>query len=216
MTNLEKSKPYTGLGAPTLHLDGVVATITLNRPEVHNKIEPLDLVTLSGYFEQLNSNKAIKVLIITGSGKSFSSGFDLTQLADATAKSEENLFETLVDRLEALDAITLARLNGPVYGGSTDLALACDFRIATTDCAMFMPAARLGLHYYGHGIRRWVSRIGLGPAKKLFLTARKIQADEMLRIGYLDSVVPAAQLDDEIKRWVDDLSATNPQCLCIG
>ena len=69
---------------------------------------------------------------------------------------------------------TICRLNGGVYGGSTDLALACDFRIGVDTAEMFMPAARLGLHYYKSGIERYVTRLGVDNAKKLFLTAQKI------------------------------------------
>jgi enoyl-CoA hydratase/carnithine racemase len=93
-------------------------------------------------------------------------------------------FETVVNRLEDIAVPTICRLNGGVYGGSTDLALACDFRIGVDSCEMFMPAARLGLHYYKSGIARYVSRLGVDNAEKLFLTARKIGAVEMLRIGY--------------------------------
>lgn len=75
---------------------------------------------------------------------------------------------------------------------------------------MFMPAARLGLHYYPHGIRRWVTRLGLGGAKKLFLTARPIQAEEMQRIGYLDSLVPTEELDAEVKKWTDEFMVMAP------
>ena len=65
---------------------------------------------------------------------------------------------------------TICALNGGVYGGSTDMALSCDFRIGVEGITMFMPAARLGLHYYAGGMRRYVARLGLGAAKKLFLT----------------------------------------------
>jgi enoyl-CoA hydratase/carnithine racemase len=116
----------------------------------------------------------------------------------------------MVDRLEDLGVPTICRLNGGVYGGSTDLALACDFRIGVDSAEMFMPAARLGLHYYTSGIRRYVSRLGADNAKKLFLTAEKISAPEMLRIGYLTAMVPAEQLDAEVDRLATQLSANAP------
>jgi enoyl-CoA hydratase/carnithine racemase len=81
-----------------------------------------------------------------------------------------------------------------VYGGSTDMALSCDFRIGVEGMSMFMPAARLGLHYYAGGMRRYVARLGLGAAKKLFLTAAKLDTAEMLKIGYLDEAVPPDRL----------------------
>src|ERR1700758_4442165 len=106
----------------------------------------------------------------------------------------------MVDRLEDLGVPTICRLNGGVYGGSTDLALACDFRIGVDTSEMFMPAARLGLHYYTSGIKRYVSRLGADNAKRLFLTAEKISAAEMLRIGYLTALVAPGALDAEVDR----------------
>ena len=105
---------------------------------------------------------------------------------------------------------TICRINGGVYGGSTDLALACDFRIGVDTGEMFMPAARLGLHYYKTGIMRYVSRLGVDNAKKLFLTAQKIDAPEMLRIGYLTAMVPAEALDQEVDKLAGVLAGNAP------
>jgi len=85
---------------------------------------------------------------------------------------------------------TVAALNGGVYGGGTDLGLACDIRIGVAQSRMMMPAGQIGLHYYASGIRRYVTRMGPGAAKRLFLLGETLQAEEMLRIGYLDEVVP--------------------------
>lgn len=199
---------------PMLAVNGGVATITLRRPSTHNRIEPGDLAVLSGFLRELNDTPAVRVIVFQSTGKSFSSGFDLTRLggvaANTSSEDYQNPFEELCDAFENARAVTIARLHAPVYGGATDLALSCDFRIGAESIRMFMPAARLGLHYYGHGMRRWVSRLGLGPAKKLFLTSRTIQAQEMLNIGYLDAVVPGEELDAEVQRWVDDLLAMAP------
>src|SRR4051794_8823710 len=78
---------------------------------------------------------------------------------------------------------------------------------------MFMPAARLGLHYYTSGIRRYVSRLGADNAKKLFLTAQKIEAPEMLRIGYLTACVPAESLDEEVDRLASILAGNAPAAM---
>jgi enoyl-CoA hydratase/carnithine racemase len=119
----------------------------------------------------------------------------------------------VADRLEDLSLPTICRLNGGVYGGSTDLALACDFRIGVDTSEMFMPAARLGLHYYKSGIQRYVSRLGADNAKMLFLTAQKIPAPEMLRIGYLTAMVPADALDEEVDRLANALAANAPKAM---
>ncbi len=85
-------------------------------------------------------------------------------------------FQALADEVETARPVTIARLNGPVYGGATDLALACDFRLGVDTARMFMPAAKFGLQYYPHGLRRWVTRLGLAASKSLFLTGRTIEA----------------------------------------
>ncbi|HUD32991.1 MAG TPA: enoyl-CoA hydratase/isomerase family protein [Variovorax sp.] len=195
---------------PALSIDGAVATITLRRPSTHNRIEPDDVGLLRAYLDDLNGRPDVRVIVFAGEGRTFSSGFDLTRLGATATTRAENTFELLTDEIENARAVTLARLDGPVYGGSTDLALACDFRIGTEGIRMFMPAARLGLHYYGHGLRRWVSRLGIGAAKKLFLTASQIDAAEMRAIGYLDALVPRADFDAELQRWIDDLLAMAP------
>src|SRR5260370_9749091 len=116
----------------------------------------------------------------------------------------------VVNRLEDLAIPTICRINGGVYGGAPDLALACDFRIGVDRCEMFMPAARLGLHYYKSGIRRYVSRLGADNARKLFLTAQKIGAAEMLRIGYLTAMTPAEALDEEVDKLATILAGNAP------
>ena len=126
------------------------------------------------------------------------------------SRRRDRPFEVVVNRLEDLGLPTICRLNGGVYGGATDLALACDFRIGTEACEMFMPAARLGLHYYASGIKRYVSRLGVDNAKKLFLTAEKIDAAEMLRIGYLTAMTPVKGLDAEVDRLASLLAGNAP------
>ncbi|WPB83190.1 enoyl-CoA hydratase/isomerase family protein [Sediminicoccus rosea] len=200
---------------PLLTISGARATIRLNRPAVHNRIEPADLVKLGEHFAAVEANPEIRVLVLTGTGKSFSSGYHLGDMAerpnaDVTARADAPSFEGVADQLERLRVPTICRLNGGVYGGSTDLALCCDFRIGVDTAEMFMPAARLGLHYYPSGMIRYVSRLGLNAAKKLFLTAEKIQAAEMLAIGYLTEMVPAAELDARVDALADRLAAMAP------
>ncbi|MGF6959737.1 enoyl-CoA hydratase [Paraburkholderia youngii] len=202
-----------GSAPPSLAIDGAMATIALHRPDTHNRIEPDDVLIIQRYLTRLNHSPEVRVIVFASSGKSFSSGFDLTRLgksAEAAAKASDNRFESLCDEIENARAVTIAKLHAPVYGGATDLALSCDFRIGVQGMRMFMPAGRLGLHYYGHGIRRWVSRLGIGPAKKLFLTSRTIEAEEMLRIGYLDSLVAYDKIDAEVEAWVHDLLSMAP------
>jgi enoyl-CoA hydratase/carnithine racemase len=199
---------------PVLTVEGARATIRLNRPRHLNRLQPGDLNVLLQLFDRIESDTTIRVMVLTGTGRAFSPGYDLTSIAERARSEQEqiagNAFETVVNRLEDLAVPTICAINGGVYGGSTDLALACDFRVGIDGCEMFMPAARLGLHYYKSGIRRYVSRLGLDNAKRLFLTAERIGAAEMLRIGYLTSLVPAEALQEEVERLATVLAANAP------
>ena len=191
------------------------ALVRLNRPREHNRLEPHDLAVLRETFTRIDKDPAIRALVLTGTGKSFSSGYHIGALADRLARKDapqedRDAFERMVDRLEALRVPTIAALNGSVYGGATDLALACDFRIGVEGMHLVMPAARLGIVYYESGIRRYVTRLGVGAAKRLFLTAQPIGAAEMLRIGYLDEVVPPDQLMLRAEALAATLAANAP------
>ena len=201
--------------SPLLEIGGARATIRLNRPKHLNRLQADDLGALLKLFDRIEAEPAIRVLVLTGTGRAFSAGYDLNSVAErATSATEEqsagSAFEVVVNRLEDLAVPTICRLNGGVYGGSTDLALACDFRIGIDSCEMFMPAARLGLHYYKSGIKRYVSRLGVDNAKRLFLTAERIGAPEMLRIGYLTAMVPADSFDEEVDRLANILAGNAP------
>jgi enoyl-CoA hydratase/carnithine racemase len=207
--------PETDASPPVLEINGARATIRLNRPKHLNRLQAEDLDVLLNLFAEIETNPAIRVLVLTATGRAFSAGYDLNSVAEravnmAEQRSAGSAFEAVVNRLEDIGIPTICRLNGGVYGGSTDLALACDFRIGVDTCEMFMPAARLGLHYYKSGIARYVARLGLDNAKRLFLTAEKIGAVEMLRIGYLTAVVPAEALDEEVDRLAGTLAGNAP------
>src|ERR1700679_988048 len=200
---------------PLLEISGARATIRLNRPKHLNRLQPDALDGLVKVFDRIEADPAIRVLVLTGTGRAFSAGYDLGSIAERAASAPEqpsagSAFEVVVNRLEDLAIPTICRLNGGVYGGSTDLALACDFRIGVDSAEMFMPAARLGLHYYKSGIVRYVSRLGVDNAKKLFLTAQKIDAAEMLRIGYLTAMVAAETLDQEVDKLAAILAGNAP------
>lgn len=196
-------------GVPTLSVADGCATICLNRPAVHNRIEPGDLVALAALLDQVEADRALRVVVLTATGKSFSSGFHIGELG-AAEPAPGHGFEDVVDRVERLRVPTVCALQGGVYGGSTDLALACDFRIGVADIAMFMPAARLGLHYYLGGLRRYVSRLGPDATKRLFLTGERIEAEAMLAIGFLTELVAADRLDARVAELAATLAANAP------
>jgi enoyl-CoA hydratase len=214
MSKLQSAREPEAASPPLLERNGARATIRLNRPRHLNRLQPEDLEHLLRLFAEIEADPAIRVVVLTGTGRAFSAGYDLGSIADRAATAQKQVagstFEIVVNRLEDLGLPTICRLNGGVYGGSTDLALACDFRIGTETCEMFMPAARLGLHYYTSGIRRYVSRLGVDNAKRLFLTAEKLSAAEMLRIGYLTALVAPDMLDAEVDRLATQLSGNAP------
>jgi enoyl-CoA hydratase/carnithine racemase len=194
------------------------ALVRLNRPRQHNRLEPQDLAVLEDIFARVDADPSIRVLMLTGTGRSFSSGFHIGALVDRLAGDnrgveDRDAFERMVDRLEGLRVPTIAVLNGSVYGGATDLALACDFRIGVEGMRLLMPAVRLGIVYYGSGIRRYVTRLGVAAAKRLFLTAQPIDADEMVRVGYLDEIVPAESLMARAEALAAILAANAPLAL---
>lgn len=209
--------PEAAGGIPTLEVAGPRATIRLNRPRHLNRIEPADIEALVRLFGQVDADPALRVLVLTGTGRAFSAGYhlgDLHERAGGAGGGEGggvSSFEAMVNRLEELRVPTICRLQGGVYGGSTDLALACDFRVGHAGIEMFMPAGRLGVHYYEAGMRRYVSRLGLNAAKRLFLTAERIGATEMLRIGYLTQLVPEeAGLDAAVEALAERIAGLAP------
>lgn len=194
---------------PQLHIEGAVATITLRRPQEANRLGPDDLTALARHIATVNAAGPVLVLQLRAGGKYFCSGFDIGALGAAGAMD----FAGVVDALEEARPVTIAVLQGGVYGGATDLAVACDFRLGVPGIDMFMPAARLGLHFYARGLERYVSRLGIDAAKRLFLTGERIAADEMKAIGFLTQLVPADELDDAAAHLTAALAGMAPIAL---
>jgi len=189
--------------SPQLTIAGRIATITLRNPARSNSLSPQNLDTLCAHVQTVNAAPDVLVLRFVAEGKYFCSGYDVMALADSDVPGAL-YFGAAVDVVQAARPVTIAGIQGGVYGGGTDLGLACDFRIGTPDANMFMPAVKLGLHFYASGMRRYVSRLGVDQAKRLFLTGERILADEMLRIGFLTELVQTDALQDRL----DALSAT--------
>ncbi len=188
------------MGAPELGIAGHVATITIRRPEQANRLEPGDLAVITDHIAQVNALPEVLVLRLESQGKYFCSGYDIGRMGAQRAVD----FDVMVNALEDARPVTLAVMQGGVYGGATDLALACDFRIGAHGIDMFMPAARLGLHFYLRGLERYVSRLGVDVAKRLFLTAERIDAEEMKAVGFLTHLVA----HEALAQTADALTAT--------
>ncbi len=193
-------------GTPELRIEGAIARIELNRPEQANRLGPDDLATLQAHVRRVDADPSVKVLQLAARGRYFCSGFDISQIGE----DRDVDFEAVVNQLEAARPVTMAILQGGVYGGATDLALACDFRLGADGIDLFMPAARLGLHYYRSGLERYVSRLGLDEAKRLFLTAERIDAQRMKAIGYLTDLEPPDALEPAAARLSARLAEMAP------
>lgn len=171
---------------PSLDIDGALARIRLRRPRVANRLELGDLQTLQQHLQQVNDCAEVRVLLLEAEGRHFCSGFNIDAVPGVDAGA---LFEQLTNAWEHARPVTIAAIHGGVYGGATDLALACDFRLGVPSCEMFVPAARLGLHFYRGGMERYVNRLGLAMAKRVLLACETLDAQQMLACGFLDQLL---------------------------
>jgi enoyl-CoA hydratase len=190
-----------------LTIDGPRATITLNDPAKHNRLDTAGLGKLREAIEKADADPSVRVTVLTGAGdKTFSSGYDLGSIPSGKAARPaegDNSWEKVMDRIEAMRMPTLCALNGSVYGGATDMALACDFRLGVKGMRFFMPAARFGLHYYPSGLRRYTQKVSPSFAKRAFLLSEDFTDEDLLRVGYLDWLVDRS----EFKARVDETAA---------
>ena len=189
---------------PQLEVAQGVARITLRRPAYRNRLHNEDLVFLLESFRRLDADASVRVLVLDAQvlpdRPVFSAGYHAGEFDGARP---EVTFEHVVEAAERLRPVTLCVLEGSVYGGATDLVLACDLALGAEGIEMRMPAASLGLHYYPSGLRRYVSRLGVSVAKRAFLTAEAIDAQTLLRVGYLQELLPR----DALRARVDALAA---------
>lgn len=210
-TNLKLSPQSAS--PPIFSVSDGCAMVRLNRPQHHNRIEPADVEVLQDILTSVEQDESVRVLVLTAGGTSFCAGYDLVTIANESPGRDEGKgagsvhdFEDVVGRLESCRVPTVCGLNGPVYGGGADLALACDFRVGVAVTHMVIPASRLGVHYYHGGLRRFVTRLGLGASMRLFVMSQRMDATEMLRIGFLNEVVATPELlQDRIAEIADTL-----------
>lgn len=206
MASVSASSESSGI---VVERDGPVARVTLDRPERHNALEADDVRALSAALDDLASDAALRVLVLTGAGTTtFSSGASLEQME--TGEISGILFDTLTDRLAAMPVPTVARVNGSVYGGGAELALCCDVRVGVRGSRLSVPAAGLGVCYPPGGLGRYVRRLGLGTASRILLTAEELDAEEMLRVGFLTHLVDPYHLDDRVTELADRIAGLSP------
>ena len=203
-------------GSPLLKIVGSVATLTLRRPSQRNSLTDDDLHTLLTHFESIQQNPSVHVVVVRADTSNqkhavFSAGYNVSGFDNDPMAPL--FFEKIPEALERLRPVTICALNGSVYGGATDLVLACDFTIAQRGHSWRMPAAALGLHYYPSGLRRYVTRFGLQASKRAFLLGQPIPYEALEPLGIFEALVDEAVFEVEVQSLVDSLSQMAPSAL---
>ena len=179
-----------------------VMCIELRRPDSANRLELEDLIEIQSLVGRCESDIEIRVLIFTSQGKYFSAGLDFGVLKNLNNKQtigagSGSELERTANLIAKTKLITIASIQGPIFGGATDIALACDLRIGNHDTFLQMPAAKIGLPLYASAIERYVSNFGLSQAKRLILTCVSVPAEELLQIGFLTELVAKDDLEEK-------------------
>ena len=149
-------------------VSGGIGTLVLNRPDRHNALGKIELQAMTDAFEAVKQDAEIRVLVVTGAGeKTFCAGASLPDLNSGAITPE--YFQSVMHQLAVLPVPTIARINGNVFGGATELALSCDFRIGIQGGRLRVPAAAIGLCYPAAGIARFVEKLGANTARRMLL-----------------------------------------------
>src|SRR5437868_4251336 len=197
-----------------LERDGAVAPITMNRPKVLNALNAQTLAELRRAVLDLQRDAAIRVVILTGAGeKSFVAGADITELAVQTptgGREHALTGQHVFDLVENMGKPVIAAINGYALGGGCELAMACTLRIAADSARLGQPEISLGLIPGYAGTQRLTRLVGKGRALELMLTGTPIGADEALRVGLVNRVVPAASLMAEARALGQQLASAAP------
>ncbi len=201
-------------------VDGPRGDITLNRPA---KLNPLSTTTLNELVtaaRHLDTLPSVKVVVVAGNGRAFSAGADLASFAAAGGESDPGTAGSsavvardaadagrrMAEAIEAMRAVTIARIHGHCVGGGVVLASACDLRIAADDTRFSIPEVDLGIPLAWGGIPRLVREIGPARTKELVMTCRPFDAAEALAAGFLNRVVPASDLTAAVDELVGQLA----------
>jgi enoyl-CoA hydratase len=194
--------------------DQRVATITFNRPEVHNALNTAMVDSLERALDEIEGNKDFGCLILTGTGeKSFLSGSDIKELSQRTSLSgiETSMKrQGLLNRIHALAIPSIAAINGYAFGVGCEIALACTLRVASEKAKMGQLEINLGIIPGAGGTQRLPRLVGRAKAAELILMGKIIDAEEAYRIGLVNKVVPADRLMGECREWAETLCEKSP------
>lgn len=188
------------------------ALITLDRPATRNAMTEAMWRALPDLLASLAEDPRVKALLLTGAGGEFCTGADISEFAKTygsgkAARATNDLIETVRSTLTHFPKPTIAVLPGLAVGAGCGLAIACDLRFAAERARIGMPPARLGAAYPFLGLRQLVALIGPARAKDMLYSGRLVGAEEALRIGLVDRVLPAEDLMAEAQCYVADVTA---------
>jgi 2-oxoglutaroyl-CoA hydrolase len=193
--------------------EGDVATIVLDVPDKFNRVSMLARDQLRRSFEELDSDDGIRFVVITGAGGSFSAGGDIAGFLRSSPWAVSKLAEN-VAAPERCSKPVVAALRGYAFGVGLELALACDFRLATPDVQLALPEATIGMLPGSGGTQRLARMIGLGRAKDMIMRGRRVNADEALALGLVTEVVE--DLDAAVTSLCDELRGLSPLALAMA
>lgn len=197
---------------PVLKLlrEGAVAIVELNRPDALNALDMALAAAFHDACKQLATDRSVRVVLIRGAGRAFGVGGDLAPMHIDGAGAAAQLIDGLhggLKLLAAMDAPVIGALHGAVAGGSMSLAMACDLCIASSDTRFNLAYARIGASNDGSSTWHLPRLVGLRRALEIALLCDTIKADEALRLGLVNRVVPAAELADEAMQLAQRLAA---------
>jgi enoyl-CoA hydratase/3-hydroxyacyl-CoA dehydrogenase len=202
-----------------------IGWIVLNRPHRLNAISPKMVEELEDAVDELSADRSVRVIVITGSGgRAFSVGADITAFSEILSTESKVpmalkfslKFNDLLRKLERVPKPVVAAIDGYALGGGLELALACDFRIASDRSEVGQPEIRLGLIPGGGATQRLTRLIGPSRAKQVIFFGDRIKADEALRLGILDKVVPAESFEREVREFAARLAELPPIALAAA
>ncbi len=174
-----------------------IAYVTVNRPKALNALSKDVLSELMSAFAEVDKDPAVQVAILTGEGRAFVAGADISQMVDLSGIDGQQMMKDgakVMDFIEGIDKPVIGAINGFALGGGCELAMACDMRIASEAAKFGQPEVNLGIIPGFGGTQRLPRLVGKGMGKYLIMTAEMIDANEAYRIGLVEKVVPAEEL----------------------
>lgn len=180
--------------------DGV-ATVVISRPAKRNAMTASMWRALPELLPELAADPAVRVLVLTGAGATFCAGADISALTGPEDDDPQVLMVAAEEALAAFPKPTLAAIRGYCVGGGSQLAAACDLRFAEEGASFGVTPAKLGVVYPASSTRRLARLVGPAAAKYLLFSAELIDADRALRIGFLDELLPAGQLEKRVAEF---------------